>query len=66
MMEDRPSHWHALRRTSPKGPGQQFIGVCTLCGKEGLTFADMAAECENVRGLTSNEALVEIVTDRTS
>lgn len=65
-MSDKVTNGHSLRRTSPKGPGQKFIGVCTLCGKEGLTFADMATECENVRGLTSDETVIEAITDRTN
>lgn len=55
----RPTRLHSLRRTNPKG--QPSINVCVLCGKEGLTMADMATECENVRGLTSDEALVEAI-----
>ncbi len=53
---------HSLRRTSPKG--QDFVGVCTLCGKENLGFENMNEECENVRGLSSDEALVEAIEDR--
>lgn len=53
---------HSLRRTSPKG--QDFIGVCVLCGKENLGFKNMNEECENVRGLTSDESLIEAIEDR--
>lgn len=52
---------HAVERTSPKGEGQKFIGTCRLCGKPGLTFADMNEPCENIRGLTSDEALLETI-----
>lgn len=55
------ARFHAIERTSPKGPGQKFIGTCSLCGKPGLTFADMNEPCENVRGLTQDEALIEAI-----
>ncbi len=55
---------HSLRRTSPKGPGQKFIGVCTLCGKENVSLSDMESDdCPNVRGLTEDEAVVEAIQD---
>ena len=38
-MSDR--YHPAIERTSPKGKGQPFIGYCRVCGKTGLTFADM-------------------------
>ena len=54
---------HALRRTSPKGG--PFVGVCTKCGKEGLTFADtQREECPNVRGTTQEQDIIEAITDR--
>ena len=52
---------HSIERTSPKGPGQKFIGTCTLCGKKGLTFKDMDEECPNQRELTKEEALIEAI-----
>ncbi|RWL14862.1 MAG: hypothetical protein EOR57_31445 [Mesorhizobium sp.] len=55
------ARFHAIERTSPEGEGQKFIGTCSLCGKPGLTFADMQEPCENVRGLTDDEALLEAV-----
>lgn len=56
-----PTRMHSLRRTSRKGKGQKFVGTCVLCGRRGLTAADMDAECENVRGLTQDESLVEAI-----
>lgn len=55
---------HQLERTSPKG--QYFIGTCTLCGKGNLTMSAVHEDCENVRGLTKEEALIEMIcpTDR--
>lgn len=50
---------HSLRRTSPKG--QDFVGVCTLCGLENLPMNAVTEDCENVRGLTQEEALIEAV-----
>lgn len=54
---------HALRRTSPKGPGQQFVGICTLCGTPNLTFEDQQKPCPNQRRLTTGEALSELIRD---
>lgn len=54
---------HALRRTSPIGG--LFIGVCTKCGREGLTIEDMQTdECPNVRGVTDAQALAEALDNR--
>jgi hypothetical protein len=55
------SQTHNIERTSPKGPGQKFVGTCTLCGKTGLTFANSREYCENVRGLSEDEALLEVI-----
>jgi hypothetical protein len=52
---------HSIERTSPKGAGQKFIGTCSLCGRPGLTIADMNEPCENVRNLTDAEALIEAI-----
>lgn len=60
-MSDKQARYHTIDRTSPKGKGQPFIGTCRLCGKAGLTFADMNEPCENVRGLTEDEALLEAI-----
>ena len=54
--------YHAIERTSPKGPGQKFIGTCRLCGKKDLPASAALEECENWRGLTSDEALIEAIT----
>lgn len=53
------SQRHSLRRTSPYG--QNFVGVCTLCGTEGLTFSNMNDDCPNQRGLSDAEALAEAI-----
>lgn len=52
---------HSIERTSPKGPGQKFIGVCFLCGTSGLTASDALKECPNQRGLTQDDALIEAI-----
>lgn len=52
---------HHVERTSPKGPGQPFIGTCRLCGMKGLKASAALEDCENVRGLTAEEALVETI-----
>jgi hypothetical protein len=52
---------HSIHRTSPTGPGQKFVGTCSLCGRTGLTFANMGEPCWNQRGLTQDEALLEAI-----
>jgi hypothetical protein len=52
---------HHLVRTSPKGPGQDFIGTCTLCGRQNLTWDAIKQDCENVRGLSQGDALAEFI-----
>lgn len=52
---------HSIERTSPKGPGQKFIGTCVLCGTPNLTMADALKECPNQRGLTQEQAVVEAI-----
>jgi len=55
------SEAHSIIRTSPKGKGQKFVGVCIRCGQKGLTIADVNEECSNVRGVSADAALVEIL-----
>jgi hypothetical protein len=50
---------HSLERTSPKG--QDFVGICTLCGTPNLTFKNMQDDCPNQRGLTQEEAVLEAI-----
>lgn len=38
-----------------------FIGTCRLCGKAGLKASAALEDCENVRGLSVEEALVETI-----
>lgn len=52
---------HHVERTSAKGPGMIFIGTCRLCGMTGLTASAALEDCENVRGLTAEEALIETI-----
>lgn len=53
--------YHAIERTSPKGPGQKFIGTCRLCGTPNLPASAALEECPNQRGLTQDEALIEAI-----
>jgi hypothetical protein len=50
---------HHIERTSPKG--QDFIGTCILCGKPNLPAKAALEDCENVRGLTVEQAMCEVV-----
>lgn len=52
---------HHIERTSPKGPGAEFIGTCRLCGRSGLTVEDANKECENIRELTEGQAITETI-----
>lgn len=52
---------HAIERTSPKGPGQKFIGTCFKCGKPGLTIADMNQPCENIVGISEDDAIIAAI-----
>ncbi len=52
---------HHIERTSPKGPGQPFIGTCRLCGLTGLKASAALEDCENVRGLSTEQAFVESI-----
>ena len=51
---------HAIHRTSPKGG--PFVGTCSKCGAENLTFENMRDECQNVRGTTQEQDLIEAIT----
>lgn len=56
----RETRAHNVRRTSPKG--QKFIGTCVLCGRENMTIREsMETECENQRGRTADESLLEAI-----
>ena len=58
---------HAIYRTSPKGPGQKFIGTCKKCGRTGLKISDMNDPCENLLGTTQDEDLIDAIKhDRTT
>lgn len=51
---------HHVERTSPKGG--PFLGVCILCGKRDLPASAALEDCENFRGLTTEEAMIESIT----
>lgn len=38
-----------------------FVGLCTKCGQEGLTFADMNMPCANPNAVTDGEALLALL-----
>ena len=55
------ARFHAIERTSPKGPGSKFIGTCWQCGKIDLTLGDARERCENISQLTCEESLLVAV-----
>ena len=59
------ARYHALERTSPKGPGMPFIGTCIQCGRTGLSVSAIQEECDNIRGNTEGESLIEVIDPRT-
>ena len=50
---------HCIERTSPKG--ERFVGICVLCGEEGLRLADAMLPCPNPTGATEEATLVSAV-----
>ncbi len=48
-----------INRTSPKGPGQPFIGTCASCGKPNALLTD--DDCADLRHMTQEEALLEAI-----
>lgn len=61
MTQPKPTKYHSLERTAPKGPGMPFIGTCVLCGTKNLPISAMQQECENWRGTSQDEALFEAI-----
>ena len=57
----QPARHHSLERTSPKGPGQRFMGRCTLCGKTDLRMQAVFEYCENPMALTPDEVVLEAI-----
>jgi len=55
------TEYHALERTSPKGPGQKFIGRCIRCGMTGLQMSAAMEGCKNTAEMTGSEALLAAV-----
>jgi len=47
---------HAIERTSPKGG--PFLGTCMRCGRTDLPGSAVAEPCENIAGMTDDEALL--------
>ncbi len=52
------ARYHAIERTSPKGPGERFIGTCWQCGRSNLTLSDAREPCENIAALSDDESLL--------
>ncbi len=53
--------YHAVERTSPKGPGSPFIGKCRLCGQEGLCSSAALEVCHNPRGVTQEQSILDTI-----
>lgn len=58
-MSNQVATTHSLRRTSPKG--EPFIGRCVHCGTENLPMSAVFDPCENPRGVTEDQALIEAI-----
>lgn len=50
---------HSLERTSPKG--EDFVGRCVLCGKQGLPMTAALEKCPNPRNVTNEEAIINAI-----
>lgn len=48
-----------INRTSPKGPGQPFVGTCASCGKPNALLTD--DDCTDLRRMTQQDALLEAI-----
>lgn len=61
MLSIREMHG-PVNRTSPKGPGTNFIGTCAACGKAGLTYELIKTDpCPNQRGLSPDQRVIEAI-----
>lgn len=52
---------HALKRTSPRGKGQKFIGICTKCGQRDLRPSAVFEDCPADGVVSDTQALLEAV-----
>lgn len=52
---------HALKRTSPTGVGQVFIGTCIKCGGTGLLSIDALRPCPADEAMSDSEALIKLI-----
>ena len=52
---------HAIERTSPKGPGQKFIGRCVKCGRDGLGLSAPFQDCPADDLMSDEAALLHLV-----
>jgi len=48
---------HTIFRESPKG--EEFRGMCPLCGKQNLRIADVGSDCQYIGELTPEQELLE-------
>lgn len=53
--------FHAIERTSPKGPGYKYIGTCFQCGKTNLTLKDSREECPNPNNMTEEQSVLRAI-----
>ena len=58
-MTHTPAKTHAVVRTSPKGG--PFLGRCIQCGKKNLPPSAALEPCENTRGISQDQSLLEVI-----
>ena len=51
--------FHAIERTSPMG--QKFLGTCMRCGRTNLPMRAVTEECENIAGMSDDDALLNAI-----
>lgn len=52
---------HAIRRTTPRGPGSPFRGECVKCGRTDLWLSDAQKPCPKDDEMSDDEALLMIL-----
>lgn len=53
---------HMLVRTSPKGPGTDFIGRCIFCKEDGFKAEAIFEDCNEAVGQDYERAMLRLIT----
>lgn len=58
---ENPMYYHAVTRTSPRGPGEKFLGRCVLCQQTNLPLSAALEPCPNLTGQTFSATLIQAI-----